>query len=197
MARFLPLLFKIIGRFSFAKIFFLLVFFLQNIPPPGIMDCCLPCNRSAAHGAQWLDLELIFLLRLTQHRNRRARRERVADASLRPAETFMHACTVQGPRKLNVAVFKGFYDTQTQPVSVSLKNAKSCVRSMYIHKQWLAYFSYTETGTCMRVLHKDEICFTSWTPSLDDRSKLKGQYTDVKSGCGTSVGPSLNPNSIS
>ena len=131
MARFLPLLFKIIGRFSFAKIFFLLVFFLQNIPPPGIMDCCLPCNRSAAHGAQWLDLELIFLLRLTQHRNRRARRERVADASLRPAKTFMHACTVQGPRKLNVAVFKGFYDTQTQPVSVSLKNAKSCVRSMY------------------------------------------------------------------
>ena len=95
------------------------------------MDCCLPCNRSAAHGAQWLDLELIFLLRLTQHRNRRARRERVADASLRPAETFMHACTVQGPRKLNVAVFKGFYDTQTQPVSVSLKNAKNCVRSMY------------------------------------------------------------------
>ena len=32
-----------------------------------------------------------------------------------------------------------------------------------------------------------------WMPSLNDRSKLKGQYTDVKSGCGISVGPSLNP----
>ena len=32
-----------------------------------------------------------------------------------------------------------------------------------------------------------------WTPSLNNRSKLKGQYTDVKSGCGTSVGPSINP----
>ena len=57
------------------------------------MDCCLPCDRSAAHIAQWQDLELIFLLRLTQHGNRRARGERVADASFRPAETFMCACT--------------------------------------------------------------------------------------------------------
>ena len=28
-----------------------------------------------------------------------------------------------------------------------------------------------------------------WTPSLNDRSKLKGECTDVKSGCGKSVGP--------
>ena len=27
-------------------------------------------------------------------------------------------------------------------------------------------------------------------PSLNDRSKLKGQYTDAKSGSGISVGPS-------
>ena len=32
-----------------------------------------------------------------------------------------------------------------------------------------------------------------WTPPFKDRGKLKGQYTDVKSRCGTSVGPSLNP----
>ena len=32
-----------------------------------------------------------------------------------------------------------------------------------------------------------------WTPSLNDRSKLKGECTDVKSGCITSVGPSLSP----
>ena len=35
------------------------------------------------------------------------------------------------------------------------------------------------------------------TVPLNDRSKLKGQCTDVKSGCGTSVGPSLNPHSLS
>ena len=33
--------------------------------------------------------------------------------------------------------------------------------------------------------------------SLNDRSKLKGQYTDVKSGCGLSVGHSLHPHSLS
>ena len=36
-----------------------------------------------------------------------------------------------------------------------------------------------------------------WAPSLNDRSKLKGQCTDVKSGCVTSVGPSLTPHSLS
>ena len=36
-----------------------------------------------------------------------------------------------------------------------------------------------------------------WVPSLNDRSKLKGQYTDVKSGCVTSVGPSLTPHILS
>ena len=38
-----------------------------------------------------------------------------------------------------------------------------------------------------------------WAPSLNNRSKLKGQYTDVKSGCVTSVSvrPSLNPYSLS
>ena len=36
-----------------------------------------------------------------------------------------------------------------------------------------------------------------WTSSLNDHtSKLKGQCTDVKSGCGPSVGPSLSPLSL-
>ena len=39
--------------------------------------------------------------------------------------------------------------------------------------------------------------FLRWMPSLNDRSKLKGESTDVKSGCGASVGPSLNPHSLS
>ena len=47
------------------------------------------CN--AAHSAQWQDLELIFR-RLLQHGNMHKRREGVAHASLRQAETFMRVC---------------------------------------------------------------------------------------------------------
>ena len=36
-----------------------------------------------------------------------------------------------------------------------------------------------------------------WMPSLNNRSKLKGECIDVKSGCGTSEGPSPNPHSLS
>ena len=36
-----------------------------------------------------------------------------------------------------------------------------------------------------------------WTSSLNYRSKLKGEYTHDKSGSGTSVGPDLNPHSLS
>ena len=36
-----------------------------------------------------------------------------------------------------------------------------------------------------------------WAPSLNDRSKLKGQYTNVKSEWATLVGPTLNPHSLS
>ena len=32
----------------------------------------------------------------------------------------------------------------------------------------------------MRILHDDEICLLQWTSSLNDRSKLKGQCSDVK-----------------
>ena len=46
-------------------------------------------DRSAAHGAQWQELELIFG-RLLQHVVREGME--VACVSLRPAETFMHVC---------------------------------------------------------------------------------------------------------
>ena len=53
----------------------------------------------------------------------------------------------------------------------------------------------TETVTCMRILHDDVICFASMNVIFS--SKLKGECTDVKSGCGTSEGPSLSPHSLS
>ena len=51
------------------------------------------CNYdpSAAYGAQWQELVLIFG-RLLQHRNMRERSERVVYALLIPTETLMHAC---------------------------------------------------------------------------------------------------------
>ena len=70
-------------------------------------------DRSAAHSAQWQDLELILRWFL-QDGNRRARRERVADASLRPAETFPCACLMPTEavrfrlRQLIVAVVQRF-----------------------------------------------------------------------------------------
>ena len=63
--------------------------FLQNIPPPGIMDGPLPGDRSYAHSAQWQDMELTFGGLFTTQKQAR---EKVAYACLRPAEVFMRAC---------------------------------------------------------------------------------------------------------
>ena len=51
----------------------------------------------------------------------------------------------------------------------------------------------------MRVLNDDEICFTSVDAIFKRSKQIKGTVhtVDVKSGCGTSVGPSLNPYSLS
>ena len=106
----------------------------------------------------------------TQKQTRR--RERVAYACLRPAETFMRAClrTTEAARfclwkgansrLLNVAGVERFSDTHMQPLSVSDRHAKCCVRYIRMCKQYLAYFSYTETVKCMRVWDEDDICFT-------------------------------------
>ena len=58
-------------------------------------------DRSAAHGAQWQELEII-LCWLLKHGNMRERTERVAHASLRPAETFMRVC----PRPMEAVCFR-------------------------------------------------------------------------------------------
>ena len=83
---------------------------------------------------------------------------------------------------------KGLYDTHMQPVSVT-----DCMRHLHIRKQCCAYFSDTETVTRMRVLDEDDVNFTSMDAIFNHRSNLKGQCTDVKSGCGPSVGLSVYP----
>ena len=129
-------------------------------------------DRSAAHGAQWQELELIFGW-LLQHGNMRERRERVAHVSLRPAETFMHACC----RPTEAAHFRVQKCANNHQLIVSsverfLRHACAhCAAHFHVihtrktpcalRNHWSEYFSNTETVTCMSVLHEDEICFTS------------------------------------
>ena len=56
-------------------------------------------------------------------------------------------------------------------------------------------FHRSQTRTCIACVSKTRMIsiLLWWAASLNDRSKLKGQYTDVKSGCVTSVRPSLTP----
>ena len=49
----------------------------------------------------------------------------------------------------------------------------------------------------LHILHDDAIRFTLMNVvSLNNCSKLKGQYTDIKNGYSTSVQPSLDPHSL-
>ena len=49
----------------------------------------------------------------------------------------------------------------------------------------------------MRVLQEDTISFTSIDALFIRWYQIKGQCTDVKCGCGSTVGSSLNPHSRS
>ena len=168
-------------------------------------------NHSAAQGAQWQELELIFS-QLLQHGNMRERRERVVYALLIPTETFMHVCLTPSDaarfcvRKCannHQLIVAGVQRFLRQAGTAHLRVMHTCKMPcalciiVYICKHWLAYFSYTETVTCMCVLHRMKSVLLGWTPSLNDRSKLKAECTDVQSGWGTSVGPSPNPHSLS
>ena len=110
---------------------------------------------SAAHGAQWQELELIFG-RLLQHRNIRERRDRSSVCTVHQLDQWKCSwvCVVD-PRKQQVSVYKneqtifswllpglkGYYDMHTQPVYVSPRHAKRCMRYMYI------VYTQTEIGT--------------------------------------------------
>ena len=101
------------------------------------------------------------------------------------------------PRKLYVSVyvswlllsFKGFYDMHTQAVSVSYRHAKRCVHyvHVYANSDRRIFLTRKRRHACMSYIRMKSVLLI-WTSSLNDRSKLKGQDTDVKSGCGTSEG---------
>ena len=126
-----------------------------------------PWDRSAAHSTQWQDLELTF------HNTAREKgkgcvcvSETSGSVDARVSETHVSStfpCTKQTQTLFSwlLPLFKGLYDTHTQPVSASYRHAKRCVRYVNTRKQYSAYFSYTETVTHVRVWDDDEIRFTS------------------------------------
>ena len=79
-------------------------------------------------------------------------------ACLRPTEAArsrVRKCA--NNHQLMLIAFKGFYDMHTQPIS-----ARKALCALRVYKQTLiGVFSYIETVIGMRVLHDDEICFTS------------------------------------
>ena len=160
-------------------------------------------DRSATHSAQWQDLELIFGW-LLQHRNMRERRERVVYASLRSTETFMHVCLrpteaarfcvrkCTNNHQLIVAVVPRFL----RHTCAAHFRAKRRVRYIYM-LTLIGVFFVHRNGNMHAWKTRMKSVLLRWTPSLNDRSKLKGECTGVQSGCSTSVGPSLNPHSLS
>ena len=153
---------------------------------------------SAAHGAQWQELELI-LRRLLQHGNTHERRERVVYASLRPAEAL---CACMRPTK--AACFRIWKCANNRQLIVAgiqrflrcayTQNAV-CATCIHANSDW-RIFCTQERYTCVSCTMMKSVLLR-WTPSLNNCSKLKGECIDVKSGCSTSVGPTLNPQSLS
>ena len=69
-----------------------------------------------------------------------------------------------------------------------------CATYIYANTDWCIFRTRKRSHACVAYTMVKSVLLR-WTPSLNDCSKLKGQYTDVKSGSGISVGPSLKPQS--
>ena len=143
-------------------------------------------NRSAAHSAQWQDMELVNSINIPLVFTTGASENgRVTYVSLRLAETFIRGCLrpteaacfcvkkCSNNRQLIVVAIHRFvrYDTHTLCTQLFqfqyIRNTSKTMCAphiqlyMYTNKQWYLYFLYMETAIRMRVLHEDEICFTS------------------------------------
>ena len=98
------------------------------------------------------------------HGNRRARRERVANVSLRPTEA---ACfRVQKCANNHQLVVAGIQRCVQYTYSACFRviHTRKTLHALrtYIRKQWLAYVSYTETVKRVHVLHKVKSVLLLW-----------------------------------
>ena len=165
-------------------------------------------DRSAAHGAQWQELELIFG-RLLQHGNIRERRDG-SSVCVTQTSGNVHACVSQthgscmSPctkmRKQSSADCcrrsKVFMTRMLSllPYGINTQNAV-CATYIYANTDWRIFCTRKRSHACVSY-RKMKSVLLRWTPSLNDHSKLKGQYTDVKSVSSISVWPSLKPHKI-
>ena len=81
-----------------------------------------------------------------------------------------HACTAR--------FYIYLINTQIAVCAMLYINANTDWHIFRTQKRWHTCVSYTRMKSVLLL----------WTPSLNDRSKLKGECPDVKSGCGISVG---------
>ena len=115
---------------------------------------------------------------------------------------------VVDPRKLHVSVYENaqtivswrskVFTTRMRsllPYGINTQNAV-CATYIYANTDWRIFRTRKRSHACMSYRRMKSVLLRC-TPSLNVRSKLKGQYTDVKSGSGISVGPSLKPHSLS
>ena len=130
-------------------------------------------DRSAAHGAQWQELELIFGW-LLQHGNIQEK-GKGSVVLLIPTERFMHACLrpmdaarfcewkYANNHQLIVAglAFKGFYDTHAQLTSVSYIHPKRRVR--FVNTDWRIFCTWKQLHSCMSYTRMKSVLLR-WTP---------------------------------
>ena len=81
-------------------------------------------------------------------------------------------------------------------IRVSYIHVKRCVRQVHSNSDWRIFRKRKQEYACVSYTMMIYVLL-QWTPSLNDRSKLKGECTAVSSRCVPSEGPGLNPHSLS
>ena len=77
---------------------------------------------------------------------------------------------------------------QTYVSYIHAKRRVCFIQYIYANTDWRIFLTRKQEHACVSYTRMNSVLLL-WTPSLNDRSKSKGECTDVKSGCGTSVGP--------
>ena len=107
------------------------------------------------------------------------------------AFSYTETCSFRGFQTRTYERFRGSSDAYAT-VSLLTRLFPCCKSRLNISSRschWSPWAAHILIQTRMHANSDTE------TVTRNDRSKLKGQYTDVKSGCGPSVGPSLKPQS--
>ena len=72
----------------------------------------------------------------------------------------------------------------------------ACFRALHVYMQTVIGVFFVHGNACVSYMMM-KFVLLGWMPSLNNRSKLKGECIDVKSRCGTSEGPTHYSQSLS